>query len=294
MSIDPDAHLMGLARGASGAGAVPLANGDDSRQTRDLLRSPAGKRAAAFATGNLVASFLDNGTPSQQARAAEILTEISQTIQGDTPMAQPQELILPASYTPEPDPAPTDYEIPPDLAALLDEPDDEPDEFENDEPEPAAEVVDNPDGEYEDPGAEVAKLRKQVQAAEKKAAHERNLRVQTARGGWEAEAATVFRLGDVALLEDAEIKAIKADSKRDFMRQARAIADRNKAVALRFQPAAGVPRPAVPPAQVWGAPPASGPAVPMPSVGANERRQPRRPGNLVDLARTWIAPPEGD
>lgn len=265
-----------------------LRNGDDGRDVQRLIRSDKGKRAAAFMTGNLVQSFLTAGTPSQQAKAAEVLSEITTNLQGATTMGQPQpqEIILPATYTPEPEPAPTDYEIPADLAALLDEPDDD---FEADEPEPIAEVSDTPDGEYVDP--EVLRLRAQLAKTQKQADHERKLRVQTARGGWETEAATVFRLGDVPLLEETEIKGIRADSKREFMRQARTLADRNKTVALRFQPA-GAPAAAAPPAaETWGAPPTAGPAVPMPSVGANPRLdRARRNGNLTEIMRARLYP----
>lgn len=263
----------------------PLRNGDDNRDVQRLARSAAGKRAAAVATGHLAYAFLSGGTQAQQEKAQEIIADVTRTLQGAEPMTQPAEIVLPASYTPEPEPeaVATDYELPADLEALLDEPEDV---YEDDEPDEPAAVAD--DDEYVDP--EVARLRKQLEKTQKKAEHERKLRVQTARKDWEAEAARVFRLGDTPLLDDTEIKQIRADSKRGFMVEARAIADRNKQVALRFQTPGRPAAPAAPTAaEVWGAPPGDGTSVPAERVGANPRlERARRNGNLTDIFRERI------
>jgi hypothetical protein len=264
-----------------------LTNGDDRRDVARLARSEQGKRAAAFATANILSSFLENGTPTAQAKAAEVIGEIANNLEGAPAMTQP----APALVQPEPEPAPvvveapTDYELPADLAALLDEPDEIPDE-----PEAAAEV-EEVDDEYTDP--QVAQLRKELEKERRKTEHERRLRVQTARKDWEAEADRVFRLGDVPLLTAEELASIQADSHRGFLREAKELADRNKVIAQRFhQPAA----PASPvevraQAETWGAPPAAGPVADATSVGQQERlAKARRSGNLSQILKAHMFP----
>jgi hypothetical protein len=188
----------------------------------------------------------------------------------------------------EPEPV-TDYELPADLEALLDEPD----EFEiEDEPDELAAAADQDDEDgYVDP--EVVKLRRQVEKERRRAEHERKLRVQTARRDWEQEAARVFRLGDVALLDGDEIKGIKAESRREFLRQAKEIADRNKQIARRFQPARPVERGRErPAAETWGAPPAAETVVP--DTASEQQRvrldRARRSGNLSNILKAHLFP----
>lgn len=276
-----------------------LRNGDDNRDVARLARSAQGKRAAAFATANLVSSFLENGTPAAQAKAAEVLQEIANDLEG-APVTQPQpELVLPgrveAPVEPEPVAVPTDYELPADLEALLEEPEEF--EYEEEQPVPVADeaaVVD--DDEYVDP--QVLKLRRELEKERKRTEHERKLRVQTARKDWEAEAARVFALGTVPLLDNAELAGIKAESKREFMRQAKALADRNKAVAQRFQPTA--PAPVVVPreqtAEAWGEPPAAtSTAASADSVAQQQRlARARRSGNLSAIFKAQLFPDATD
>lgn len=265
-----------------------LVNGDDRRDVAKLARSENGKRAAAFATANILSSFLENGTPSAQAKAAEVIGEIANNLEGAPAMTQPAPVVQEPEFVPEPVvETPTDYELPADLAALLDEPE----EFEDDEPEAVAEVEEPDDDEYADP--QVAKLRKELEKERRKTEHERKLRVQTARRDWEAEADRVFRLGTVPLLTAEEIGSIQADSKRDFLRKAKALADRNKVIAQRFhQPAA--PAPAVEPraaAETWGTPPAGGPGADAGSIGQQERlAKARRSGNLASIFKAQLFP----
>lgn len=295
---DPNEALLLQARGASGGTGIALSNQDDGWSRNKILRSPTGRRAAAAATGNIISSFLENGTPSEMEKAAEVLAEISNEFGGDTPMSQAQpEIILPASVSSEPEPVvetPTDYELPADLAALLDEPE----EFEDDdEPEPAVATVEEPDDdEYVDP--QVAQLRRDLEKERRKTEHERKLRVQTARKDWEAEADRVFRLGDVPLLTPDELQSIKADSKRGFLRDAKALADRNKVIAQRFQPVAAPrvnkPDPEVVRAQEaarWGSPPNEGPTADAGSIGQQERlAKARRSGNLANIFKAQLFP----
>lgn len=262
-----------------------LANGDDRRDVSKLARSEQGRRAAAFATANILTSFLENGTPTAQAKAAEVIGEIANNLEGAPAMTQP----APVVAQPEPVPVlvetPTDYELPADLAALLDEPEEIPDD-----PEPVA-AVEEVDDEFTDP--QVVQLRKELEKERRKTEHERKLRVQTARKDWEAEADRVFRLGDVPLLTPEEIASIQADSHRGFLRDAKAIADRNKVIAQRFhQPAA--PAPAVEArvqAETWGDPPAAGPVADATSVGQQDRlARARRSGNLSQILKAHMFP----
>lgn len=273
-----------------------LRNGDDNRDVARLARSARGKRAAQFATANILSSFLENGTPSAQAKAAEVLQEIAHDLEG-APVTQPHpEAVLPAPAHAEPAPEPvvavTDYELPADLEALLEEPE----EFAyDDEPEPVADEVAVDDDEYVDP--QVAKLRRELERERKKTEHERKLRVQTARKDWEAEAARVFSLGAVPLLDTAELQSIKAESKREFMRQAKTLADRNKTVAQRFQPATAA-APAVPreqTAEVWGTPPAATSPASADSVAHQDRlAKARRSGNLSAIFKAQMFPDAND
>lgn len=284
----------------------PMKNGDDSRDVSRLARSAQGRRASAMATADLVASLGSTGTPMMRENAIRVLGEIElpqEAMVSETQMYVPVSAEQPAPpveavVEPEPVPVPTDYTLPDDLAELLDEPD----ELEEPEPVAEAEPYVDPD-EYVDP--EVAALRKQLADANKKAEHERKLRVQTARKDWEAEAIRVFALGDVPLLDQAELGGIKAESRKDFLRQAKAKADSNKLVFQRFNPAAiqtveepqdidalVEARARALEAERWGNPAGGGaPSASADSVAQQQRlASARRRGNLADIIKARIYP----
>jgi hypothetical protein len=234
-------------------------------------------------------------------------------LEEEGPVAQPQ-IVLPAGVAvdeapepepavepgpgPEPEPIPTDYQLPDEMVELLAEPD-EPD----DEPEPYEPAAYEAPDEYEDP--QVTEMRRRAEAAERKAAHERELRVKASRKDWEAEARRVFRLGEVPLLTDDEIAGIRADSRKGFIREAKAVADRNKQVALRFAPQPATPEPAAGTAdeeqiraderervlaEMWGRPPGGGTPAPSNSGQAERLARARRSGNLKDIMKARIFP----
>lgn len=101
-----------------------------------------------------------------------------------------------------------DPELPDDVKALVDEPDFE----EEAEVELSAEEPDDDDDyEYDE---EKRELKKQLKIAQKKAEHFEKLRLQADRSKWEAEAEKFFPFADP--------QAIQADSRRAFLRQAKA------------------------------------------------------------------------
>lgn len=190
---------------------------------------------------------------------------------------------------------PTDYELPPELD-YLNEPDtlEDPGEI-DDEPEPVPTVAESvPEFDEDDLlDPRVREVLAQNERLKKKAAHEQQLRVKTTRPTWEQEAKRVFRLGDVPLLDDEDLASIKADSKREFLRSAKQIADRNKRVIVRVAPAAS-PRPAhevraEEKAAEWGPPPS---AAPPSDVQDNDREarlaKARRSGNLGKIFGAMI------
>lgn len=262
-------------------------NSDDRRDISRLARSEEGKRVALMAVGDLVSDFIGHGGQQTRDNVARILSEVEEQLPGEaqTP-AQPQTGFASAPAD--------DYDIPPDVAALLDEPDEE--DEEEDLP-PAAVVeeeddedqVDYSDGEYVDP--EIRKLQARLAKSEKRAEHEHKLRVQASASKWEDEAKRVFRLGPLELLSDEELKSITATSRKDFLRQAKSIADRNRSVAERFgatfQP---TPAPAVDTRrQDWGTPPAGAPSAQPESIDKQERlARARRSGNLTGIIKAHL------
>jgi hypothetical protein len=274
--------------------------GDDSRAAAQLARSKQGKTAAALATMELVASFAGNGSPTTQANAARVYQELAQEV--DDVLEEPDYTPVATVAAPEPAAAavveeeiPTDYELPSAWADDLDD-DEEPEQIIA-EVEPYVEAAE--DDEYTDP--EVLKLRKQLAAEQQRSSHERKLRVQTAKKDWASEAKQVLRLGTVELVSDAELAGIDADSRRDFRRKAKDIADRNKEIALRFAPKTAAP--AVESADVeeqiearareieaerWGRPPATGPAANANSPVNERLRKAQRTGNLAEIFKARL------
>jgi hypothetical protein len=96
----------------------------------------------------------------------------------------------------------------------------------------------------------------------------------------------VFRLGDVPLLDDQDLASIKADSKREFMRQAKALADQNKRVIIRVAPVQPSPQEVRTQEKVeeWGPPPAGTPPSDLPDNHHEARlAKARRSGNLGNI-----------
>jgi len=275
--------------------------GDDRRDIGRLSRSEAGREAAAVATANIMADFLGNpSSPRVAENAGAVLSEIRDDLVAAHDDEQPQaprpvtrtESGLHVVQQPEEAAMPTEYELPPEYAFLNE---DEP-EAEDDDPEPAAEApaeepIELDDDDLLDP--RVAALKAENERLRKNAKHERALRVKTTRPTWEQEAKSVFRLGDVPLLDDDDLASIKADSKREFLRQAKTIADRNKRVVIRVAPAASGPSTEevrlAEKREKWGEPPTT---VPPSDLEVNDREQrlarARRTGNLGKIIGEMI------
>lgn len=189
---------------------------------------------------------------------------------------------------------PTDYELPAEYGFLNET--DEPAEEDDLELPPAAatETVELDEEDLADPRLKA--LHDEAVAARKSADHERNLRVKASRPQWEAEAQSVFRLGEVDLLDADDLKSIKADSHRDFLRQAKVIADRNKKAALRFAPATPAPAPQPAPEiisrekqEMWGQPPAGQPPADLRDNNREARiNKARQTGKLANVLREMI------
>lgn len=164
--------------------------------------------------------------------------------------------------------------IPDDVAAWLEEPDDEPEE-----PAPAAEYEDPEDDSYVDP--QVAEERRKRVAAEKRAEHSEGLRVRAERPKWEAEVKAARYV-----ISPLQVAAIEATSRRGFWRAAKAIHEQNSAVLAEL----GVPDPATVRQEVtaqvaeqaaeqarvaWGTPMVSGPQGAAPATIAAQQHQDR-------------------
>jgi hypothetical protein len=271
----------------------PRFDQNDNWSKSQVLRTDEAKRAAAIATGEMVQDMVEHTNSRVTAEnGARILEELTEGLG----VAGPAQVVLPASVTVEPElevaEVPSlDYELPDSIAEMLGEPDDPviEDELEDDdEPEPTPAPTD--DDEYVDP--EVAKLRKKVEAAERRAEHERQLRVQSSRKGWEDEARRVFQINGTPLLSDDELAAIDADSHKGFLREAKAIADRNKQIAQRFvtQPVPERRDPVQDP-EVWGTPTVGDQTASVESVDQQRRLQSaRRTGRLSEVLKAHMYP----
>lgn len=295
---------------AGGGGSVDgkrIATSNDRVDVQRLAKGEHGRTAAALAAGNIISSFIAHPTGGAQTveNAERVMGEIVESLDGsqigETHLPAGPE--LPYSRTdsglfvveePEAAPMPTDYELP-DAYAFLNEPD-EPEADDDLELPPAAaiEQVELDEDDLADP--RIRQLHEQAKAAEKSAAHERGLRLKASRPQWEQEAERVFRLGDIPLLDADDLRSIKADSHRDFLRQAKVIADRNKKAALRFAPASPAPVQRAPEIisrdkqEMWGQPPAGQP----PADLADNKREARmakarQSGRLSDVIREMIS-----
>ena len=98
---------------------------------------------------------------------------------------------------------------------LLDEPDYEVED--DDEPVQAAEPLET--SEYDDP--EVAKLKKQLLAAQKQIQHEKQLRVKNNLKSWQAEAARRFPLADAEEIDGSSRRAVLRKAQEQHNRYAR-------------------------------------------------------------------------
>lgn len=262
--VDDHGHTQRVPVPQAGSGF----DGDDRQQVNQLVRSEAGRTAAAVAAGNILTSFLGDGATSQRSaeNAAEAINELGQQLQqteyAPAPVGQPvQQTESGIVVVQQPEQAPTDYELPAEYATYFaddEAPEDEPDDP---EPLPAAEQVELDEDDMADP--RIAALHAQAERERKRADNEHKLRVKSSRPAWEAEALRVFRLGETPLLTESDIKGIRAESKRDFIRQARAKADDRKAWLAEAGISASPPAPAPPTMeqrqQAWGPPPSSTP-----------------------------------
>jgi hypothetical protein len=142
-----------------------------------------------------------------QEAAAGVLEDLMGTddeAEQDVPSST-AEAVAPAAQETAPE-VNLEPELPEDILADLQDDDEEDEEPE----EPEEDYVAESDDEYTDP--EVAKLRARVKSAEKKAEHERKLRLTSEKKKWAAEAAKFFPLADPS--------TITADSRRAFRREA--------------------------------------------------------------------------
>lgn len=244
------------------------------------------KGAREVAADPLVIDFFT----SKQPIAARILNGEDVTLEtGATVSTVEAEAPAAEAPAPEAEPAVVGYDLPEDLADMLDEPD----EYDEPTAEPEVEAEAEPD-EYVDP--QVAKLQRQLAAERKRAEHERKLRVQSSSKNWEAEARKVFNK-NLELLTDSDLASIKADSHRGYFAQAKEIADRNLAVAKRFAVAAAPDTDAARAAQAqadadrWGPPVVGDPSAPAESVGYQQRlEKARRSGRLENILRVQMFP----
>ena len=297
---------------AGGSVASPdgrrIATSNDRVDAQRLARSENGRTAAALAAGNLVMSFVDHpvGGAQTMENAERVMGELRESLDGSeigeailpaapaSPVSRTESGLVVVQEPQQPTEIPTDYELPPEYAFLneTDEPaDDEDDELEPAaapaEPEPDALELDEDD--LLDP--RIKALAEENARLQKKARHEQQLRVKTTRPTWEQEASRVFRLGDVPLLDADDFATIKADSKREFLRQAKVIADRNKRAVLRFAPAqrseSDIRREVK--AEVWGAPPAGTPPSDVQTNDYEARlARARRTGKLANSLKEMI------
>lgn len=278
---------------------------DDRRDIGRLSKSESGRTAAALATANLMASFIDNPTSQRVAdNASEVLEEIRDQLGADEeqtiqPVPQPVSrtesgLMVVQQPEAEEEQLPTEYEIPAEYAWLND-PEPAPEDDEDLEPAAEAPAVQEPDllelddDDLLDP--RIAQLKAERDAAVKKANFERNQRVKSTRPSWEQDAMRLFRLGDVPLLDAEDLASIKADSHRSFMKQAKAIADNNKRVIGRVTPSRksedDIRREVK--QEVWGPPPASAPPSDAQLRDRDERlARARRTGNLGNIFKEMI------
>lgn len=280
---------------------------DDRQQVRQLVTSPAGRTAAAIAAGNILTSFLGDGVTSAGAaeNAAAVIGELGEQLQGGdlapnrigpAPVVRTDSgLHVVQQPVEEEHEMPTDYTLPPELDYLNEVEEPEPIAF-DDEPEMEPVVQATPELEFDEDDLldpRIAALVAERDKLKKQAAHERQVRVKTTRPTWEQEARQVFKLGDVPLLDADDLASIKADSKREFMRQAKALADRNKRIIVRVAPQAPQRRPeevrAEQKAEEWGPPPAS---MPPSDVTRNDHEarlaKARRSGNLGNIFSALI------
>lgn len=292
-------------------------SGDDRRDATRVAKSEAGKRASALATADIVSSFIGRGGGSAQTQrnALAVLDELTPQLEEVTGYVTETEIILPTGVTAEAELEPElelepqtpslTYELPADVAALIAD-DDEPElsfdeDDEDDEDLTPAASFDLSVDEDDDPA--VVQLKQQLAKEQKRTAHERKLRVKSARKGWEEEAKRVFNASGIELVSDAELAQINADSRKGFFRAVKLKADANKAVAERF-----APRPVGDEAaareqiraeerarleQMWGQPAGTGAAVPAESVEQVQRlARARRTGNLSEILKARMFPTE--
>lgn len=277
---------------AQGAGF----SGDDRAQVGALARSEAGRTAGAVAAGNLMTSFLGDGATSAgtQEKAAEVITALGETLQSTEyapePIGPVQTTESGLAVVQAPEPA-TDYALPDDLSWLNDD-----DEDIDDEPvnivtgQPAEPEFD--DAELEaDP--RIAKLLAERKQAEKKAEQEKKLRLKSSRPQWEAEAERVFQINGIKLLSEQDIKGIRAESHRDFLKQAKAKADERKqwleqsGALVNRQPAPEIVQREK--QEQWGPPPAGVPPASSSDNNLETRlAKARRSGKLSNSIKEMI------
>lgn len=271
-------------------------SGDDRAQVGQLARSEAGRTAGAVAAGNLMTSFLGDGATSAgtQEKAASVIEELGQNLQSSeyapAPINPVQTTESGLAVVQAPVPA-ADYALPDDLAWLNDDEPDEEDELPiAAEADPAADEAEFDEAEI-DADPRLAKLLAERKAADKKAAHERGLRLKQARPAWEAEAVRVFRLGDTPLLTEADIKAIKSDSRNDFLRKAKAVADERKQWLEQsgFQPQRAPEIVTREKQEQWGPAPAGAPPADLADNNLEARlARARRSGKLSNSIKEMI------
>jgi hypothetical protein len=276
-------------------------NPDDRKDIQRLKRSEAGKRASAVATAEMLSSLMDspNLTPQTRENALRVLNELTPQLEEVTGQVSEPEIVVPAGYqqqevVQEEEPVSFDYELPADVAALLE--DDEPEDEEEETFLPAAEEDDELTLAEDEDDPRVAQLQAQLAKERKRTEHERKLRVQSSSKTWAAEARKVFNGGPVELLSDDEIDGIKADSKKDFFRKAKALADHNRKIAERFAPRAA----AAPDAEqiraeeraraeaAWGKPANAGVSAPASREQQDALQRARRTGRLENSLKAMI------
>lgn len=166
-------------------------------------------------------------TPEQEA-AAGLLDDLGAETEAEIAMPSvppliPRQQAAPEAPAVDADEVPDftlDPDIPDEIADLLAEPDDDPDDGYAPEVEAAAPDQD----EYEDP--EAARLRQENVRLKKRADHLERENLKRQRGKWETEAEKVFPL--------AAVSEIQATTRKDFLRKAQALHEAAKPQVERF------------------------------------------------------------
>lgn len=302
---------------------------EEQRVAADYARSPEGKNAGGLVAMGMLGELAQRGaTPQVREAAATLMAEggVGAEMIPGTPEATAA-LTGPATgaaggigmpfltESPSPAVAPDPDSLVP--AAFPDAPEvvmsaptpswDELDLGDDDEPTQARAEADEEFDEDEDFGDPDA-LRRKLAKERKRREHAERERAKALQGKWVEEAVHVFG----GFVSDEELAGIEATSRRDYLRQAKAIAERNRAVLQRFgvQPgqAPAPAAPAAPPAseteaqmreriraeerarleQAWGRPMVS-PGAPAIAPADPDRQKAvaaaRRTGNLEKLMR---------